>query len=78
MCGLYNGVSSALYLNSSSTPAASGNANPNALTQLYIGGDTAPLNGKVAEIVVLNRLASLQDRQAFTFYAGLRYGLAVT
>jgi hypothetical protein len=78
-CGVFNGASSALYVDNSQTAVVTGNPGAAALTGLSIGstaGDNS-INGEIAEVVIYSGALSAPARQAVFQYLGQRYGIAV-
>lgn len=78
---VYNGASSAGYIDDSQTAVASGDAGSNALKALTIGArftlDTN-LIGQIAEIIVYSGAHNAETRQWAMKYMGNRYAVAVT
>lgn len=78
-CGVFNTNTSSLYINSSASPAASGNISLNnpAGTESIGGGSAAGyLNGKIAEIIVYSGAMSIANISSTFSYLGSRYGQA--
>lgn len=82
IAAVYNGASSALYIDNSATAAVTGNPGTNGISGgLFIGSSNAAANamtGDIAEIVITNVADSLAQRQAMFHYFAVKYGLAVS
>lgn len=76
---VYDGANSAVYRDG--TLVASGNAGAHTLTGVIIGArydETAQrLNGDIAELIVVNRLMTNQERKQVSRYLGQKYALSV-
>lgn len=75
--GVFNGASSALYINSSASAAASGNAgasNPAGTEQIGSSGGANFLNGKIAEVIIYNTAHSTTQVSQILRYLGGLYG----
>lgn len=76
---LADGVTSKLYLNAQ-TPVATGAAGADGITSpMSIGSNfgAAPLNGKIAEIVITSAALSAGDLAALAAYFSARYGIVI-
>jgi hypothetical protein len=77
MVGVVNGASSILYVDSSATPVATGNAGPNGLgTNPEPGGNGGAAT--IAEIAIVNGASPITDVAQWMSYVHARYGLAVS
>lgn len=79
VCCVFNGASSAIYVNDFVTAAMTGNPGAESLTQLAIGdvagGVSSPLNGKCAEVIVCSGAHDAANRALLRTYFAGRYGL---
>ena len=76
---VFNGATSKIYV-SSNTASVSGNAGTTTATRnsIIVGSDsslTAPLIGKLAEVIVFNRILSDAEITGINTYASNRYGI---
>lgn len=81
VAGAFNGASSKLFVDNSQIPVATGTCGSAAATTLAIGGNglgVNPLTGKVAELVVVNRILSPGEMTLLFAYYGARYGIGVS
>lgn len=82
MCLVFNGASSAIYVNDATTAKATGNASGAALVSTVLGdnaGGTTPLNGKIADSAGYAGAHNQATRSAMmAAYAGKRYAISVT
>lgn len=79
--GTFNNASSSFYDDAITANASGsvGSGNPLAGFTIGVGGDTttAPLTGKIAEIVVIKGTPTVANRTALLKYLGQRYSIAV-
>lgn len=79
--GVYNGLTSALYINGGAARQSSNVTAVSNLTGLTLGsfkGGIDYLNGKIAEIACWNRVLTATELETLAQYAGQLYGIAVT
>ncbi len=80
-CAVFDGVSSAVYINDHTTPVLTGDAGTNALKSIVVGANNALANsfdGKLAELVAYSGSHDATQRGTFFTYAGARYGIATS
>lgn len=79
---VFNGASSAIYINNSQTAAATGSAGTGPSTGMNIGaaggGAANPFSGNIAEIVAYTGTLTPAQSLAVFSYMGSRYGIATT
>lgn len=79
ICGVYNGVSSAIYTDATfNTPAATGSIGTDTLTRLSLGdmfGGAGALNGKIAAVIVSAGAHNAALRAQYAAYLSTRFGL---
>jgi len=80
---VFNGASSALYIDGSQTAIANGSAGANGFGSappLIVGSDGVAehLNGKIAEFLVYSAALTPSQRKSIFTYLGARYGIAVS
>lgn len=76
-CSVFNGASSALYVNDFSSSVASGNAGSHSLTGVTIGANfltTGPIAGEIAEIIAYSGALNAAQRAQVQDYLTRRYG----
>lgn len=84
VAGVFNGASSALYVNNSQTAAANGNPGSTVMgTNYYVGaalssGASNPLTGKIAEIIVYTVGLTTAQLKVIFQYLGARYKIATS
>jgi hypothetical protein len=77
MVGVVNGASSILYVDSSATPVATGNAGANGLgSNPFVGGNGGAAT--IAEVAIVNGASPITDVAQWMSYVHARYGLAVS
>lgn len=78
--GEFNGASSKTYV-SAKTASITGNAGAANLVDLrvgmWVGEGGAPLNGKIAEVVIANKVLSAGEMASITAYFGARYNITI-
>lgn len=81
ICTVYNGNSSAIYVNDSATPVVSGASGANGIASLRIGvqndGISGPLAGRIGTIVFAASALTQTERALLMMYTARQYGLSV-
>ncbi len=80
-CGVFNGASSALYVDNSQTAIVSGNAGSDGLDSIEIGGSVGMSNlwkGQIAEVILYVAAHNAATRLQVIAYLGTRYGITVS
>lgn len=81
ICGVFNGASSKIFKNNSQTPLVTGNAGATGATGTEVGAEANGsnyLNGKIAEVIIYNKVLALSDQLTVFQYLGTRYNISVS